>query len=203
MLTEIVEKDAKKNLGVETLQRHAKNWSPQRLLQILRYCREWNSRARNCHIAMMVVKAVTTTVPMGKLTSIDGVPEVLASIAPYAERHFARLDGLVAGSYLLDFTLRSMGSLHGVDVAGGSRSGVEGYAEWAARSKYVLPPTTVDGRVQVGGSVIVGSKTGKMRGDDGNDSSDGDEGVISVGESDTSDDEDGGESISGDDSSTN
>ena len=152
---------------------------------------------------MMVVKAVTTTVPVGKLASIDGVPEVLASIAPYAERHFARLDGLVAGSYLLDFTLRSMGSLHGVDVAGGSRSGVEGYAEWAARSKYVLPPTTVDGRVQVGGSVIVGSKTGKMRGDDGNDSSDGDEGVISVGESDTSDDEDGGESISGDDSSTN
>ena len=59
---------------------------------MLTYCREWNTRARNSHIAMLVVKAVVTTIPAAKLaTEYDGIPKILAGIAPYAERHFDRL----------------------------------------------------------------------------------------------------------------
>ena len=168
-----MEKDTKNSRGIETLQKHVVKWSPDRLKQMLRYCREWNTRARNSHIAMLVVKAVVTTIPAAKLAAkYEGVPEILAGIAPYAERHFDRLDRMVGDSYLLDFTLFSMGSLHG--------SNNEGYNEWAERSKYVLPPKEAEGKIQIGGSLIVGGKKNK-----GNDSDSSDDDIVTIGESDS------------------
>ncbi|EED93422.1 heterotrimeric G protein beta subunit 1 [Thalassiosira pseudonana CCMP1335] len=177
VLTEIVEKDTKSNRGVETLQKHAVKWPLNRLTQILRYCREWNTRARNSHVAMLVVKAVVTTIPAAKLASYEGIPEILAGIAPYAERHFDRLDGMVGNSYLLDFSLFSMGSLHGDND--------ETYGNWLDRSRYVLPPKVIDGRIQVGGSLVVGAKQDK----DSDDDSSSDSSVVTIGDSDTSDDD--------------
>jgi len=173
VLTQIVEKDTKNSRGIETLQKHVVKWSPDRLKQMLKYCREWNTRARNSHIAMLVVKAVVTSIPAAKLASkYEGVPEILAGIAPYAERHFDRLDRMVGDSYLLDFTLFSMGSLHG--------SNNEGYNEWAERSKYVLPPKEAEGKIQIGGSLIVGGKKNK-----GHDSDSSDDDIVTIGESDS------------------
>ena len=122
---------------------------------------------------MLVVKAVVTTIPVTKLSSYEGVPQILAGITPYAQRHFDRLDRMVGDSYLLDYTLFSMGSLHG--------SNNEAYNEWAERSKYVLPPKEADGKIQIGGSLVVGGKTKK---DNDSDSSEDDD-VITVGDSDT------------------
>jgi len=175
VLTEIIEKDTKKSRGIETLQKHAINWDLEQLTQILRYCREWNTRARNSHIAMLVVKAVVTTIPAAKIAAMDGIPEILGGIAPYAERHFDRLDGMVGNSYLLDYTLFSMGSIHGESK--------EGYDEWIAGRKY-LPPKVVEGRIQIGGSLVVEGKKG--RNDD--DSGDSDSDVMTIGDSDTESD---------------
>jgi len=175
VLTDILEKDAASNRGIETLQKHAANWQLDRLVQILKYCREWNTRARNSHIAMLVVKAVVTTIPAAKLATYQGVPEILAGIAPYAERHFDRLDGMVGNSYLMDYTLFSMGSIHGESK--------EGYDEWIAGRKF-LPPKVVEGRIQIGGSLVVEGKKG--RNDD--DSSNSDSDVMTIGDSDTESD---------------
>ncbi|KAL3802390.1 hypothetical protein HJC23_007215 [Cyclotella cryptica] len=178
VLTEIVEKDTKSSRGIVTLQKHAVNWALEQLTQILKYCREWNTRARNSNIAMLVVKAVVTTIPSTKLAAMEGIPEILGGIAPYAERHFDRLERMVENSYLLDFTLFSMGSLHGTTD--------EKYSQWLERSKYVLPPKVADGKVQIGGSLVVGAKKqGNI--DSSDDGSDGS--VITVGESDSSDDD--------------
>lgn len=171
VLTEILEKDAASNRGIETLQKHAPNWQLDRLVQILKYCREWNTRARNSHIAMLVVKAVVTTIPAAKLATYQGVPEILAGIAPYAERHFDRLDGMVGNSYLMDYTLFSMGSIHGESK--------EGYDEWISGRKY-LPPKVVEGRIQIGGSLVVEGKKGRA-----DDSSNSDSDVMTIGDSDT------------------
>ena len=170
VLTEIAERDTENIQGITTLQKHVVKWSPDRLKQVLKYCREWNTRARNSHISMLVTKAVVTTIPVAKLATIEGMSEILAGIVPYAERHFSRLDRMVGDSYLLDFTLFSMGSLHGSDN--------EGYDDWAAQSKYVLPPREAEGRVQIGGSLSVGCTNN----DDGNGS---DDEIITIGESDT------------------
>jgi len=179
VLTQIIEKDSLNNKGVETLRKHVLKWSPDKLKQILKYCREWNTRARNSHIAMLMVKAVVTIIPAAKLATLyDGVPEILAGIAPYAERHFDRLDRMVGDSYLLDFTLHSMGSLQG--------SNNEEYEEWAERSKLVLPPKEAEGRVQIGGSLLVSGKTNK-----GADSDSSDDDIITIGESDTEASSDG------------
>lgn len=143
---------------------------------MLKYCREWNTRARNSHIAMLVVKAVVTTIPSKKLSEMEGIPQIMAGIAPYAERHFDRLDRMVENSYLMDFTLFSMGSLHGTSN--------ETYSDWAERSRYVLPPSAVDGRIQVGGSLVVGAS--KKKAADSSDNS-SDESVVTIGESDSED----------------
>lgn len=173
VLIDIVEKDTKSSRGIETLKGHVAKWSPDRLRQMLKYSREWNTRARNSHIAMLVLKAVVTTIPATKLASYEGVTAILAGIAPYAERHFDRLDRMVGDSYLLDFTLFSMGSLHG--------SNNEDYSKWTERSKYVLPPKEAEGKIQIGGSLIVGGKTNRV---DNKGSSD-DEDIITIGDSDT------------------
>jgi len=175
VLNDILEKDAASSRGIETLQKHAANWQLDRLVQILKYCREWNTRARNSHIAMLVVKAIVTTIPAAKLATYQGVPEILAGIAPYAERHFDRLDGMVGNSYLLDYTLFSMGSIHGESK--------EGYDEWIAGRKY-LPPKVVEGRIQIGGSLVVEGKKGRNNDDSDNSESD----VITIGDSDSESD---------------
>jgi hypothetical protein len=119
-----------------------------------------------------------TSVPADKLASTNGVPEIMAGIMPYAERHFDRLDRLYMSSYLLDFTLVSMGNLDPLDND-------QDFESWEASSKLVLPPTFVDGRVQVGGMDVVG----KARTTAGEDASQSDDEVVTVGDSDSSDEE--------------
>ena len=150
-----------------------------RTTQVIRYCRDWNTRARNSHIAMLVIKAIVTTIPAHKLAKADGVPELLAGITPYSERHFSRLDNLITGSYLLDFTLFSMGHMDVDDVAASKE-----YMEWESNSKLVLPPKQVDGRIQIGGAALVGlhRKAAEM-------ANESDDEVVTVGSSDSSDDD--------------
>jgi U3 small nucleolar RNA-associated protein 13 len=177
VLTSIVEGDLQKGQdGLVSLKKHAKAWSIDRVTQVLKYCREWNTRARNSQIALLVIKSIVTTWPAHKLAAADGVPEILAGILPYAERHFDRLDRLYASSYLLDFALFAMGSL---DAAGAE----EEFAAWESKSKLVLPPTYIDGRVQVGGKALVGHKQNTQE------ESDDEDDVVTIGDSDSSEDE--------------
>lgn len=174
VLTCIVENDIKtKNQnGLATLQRHVKGWSMERTLQILQYCRDWNTRARNSHLSMLVVQAIVTSIPAQTLAATPGIPAILAGITPYAERHFDRLDRLQASTYLLDFVLYSMGSLQDESE--------EAFKAWETSSRLVLPPKRVDARYQVGGSAVVG--THNVEDDDQDE-------VVSIGESEDSSDE--------------
>jgi len=171
VITSIVEQDV--SHALTSLQGHVKDWDMDRTKQILQYCRDWNTRARNSNIAMLVVQAVVTTIPAADLASADGIPEILAGVVPYAERHFDRLDKLFESTYLIDFTLSSMGAL---DL-------YEEYEIWETKSKLVLPPNQIDGRIQVGGTPLVGSIKRAVTGDDDSDE------VVTIGDSESSDDE--------------
>jgi hypothetical protein len=84
------------------------------------------------------------------------------------------MDRLFASSYLLDFALFSMGSLDN------DQSEAE-FAAWESKSKLVLPPAHVDGRIQIGGKAIVGGGSGqRVKGEDYDDD------VSTVGDSDSS-----------------
>mmetsp|Transcript_8312 Transcript_8312/g.15661 ORF Transcript_8312/g.15661 Transcript_8312/m.15661 type:complete len:1054 (+) Transcript_8312:36-3197(+) len=158
--------------AITTLQSYVKAWDTTRILQVLKYCREWNTRSRNSYISMITVKAIFTKFPADQLALVDGLAEVLSGIAPYAERHYERIDRLHSNSYLIDFALLSMGSM---------QSGDDDFILWEKSSKPVLPPKVIDGRVQVGGKDIVG-----FRADDGDSTSSSE--VLTVGESDSGSD---------------
>lgn len=173
VLLALLEKDLSKGTqSLETLTSHIKGWQMSRVSQVLRYCRDWNTRARNSHVAMLTLKAIVTTIPAAQLACVDGLPEILSGIVPYAERHFQRIDKLHASSYLIDFTLHSMGDLQIEDD--------DEYARWEASCKLVLPPKKIDGKVQIGGQTRVGFNENK--------NSDSESEVITIGESDSDSD---------------
>ena len=177
VLTAIVEKDVQKGqTGLRTLQQHTKTWPMEKVTQILKYCRDWNTRARNSHLAMLVVQAVVTSIPAHTLAAAEGLPEIFAGITPYAERHFDRLDRMYANAFLLDYTLFSMG------VIEDDGSAQKEYASWESKCKLVLPPTQLDGRIQIGGNTVVGQRKSA-------DADDSDNEIVSIGDSDSSDDE--------------
>jgi U3 small nucleolar RNA-associated protein 13 len=178
VLNAIIESDLEKGQdGLTSLKSNAKNWTPDQLVRILRYCRDWNTRARNSHVAMLTVKAIVSTVPAYSLAAMEGLPEILAGISPYAERHFERLDCLHSSSYIIDFALSSMGIMEDFckddDV----------YSTWESKSKLVLPPKSIESR-RGGRENLLIRRSGESNTSDLD--SDNDE-VISVGESDFSD----------------
>ena len=189
VLNSMIEIDLQKgNSGLVSIQSYIKGCNHEQILRILRYCREWNTRARNSHVALLTVKAIISTIPIHVLASISGVPEIVAGIIPYIERHYERLDRLHASSYLFDFALASMG----VFDASNDNS-IEEYKKWAADSKLVLPPKKVDGRVDVGGNVIVGAsrnitKTANIYADSDDEDNESNE-LVTIGESDDSEEE--------------
>lgn len=205
----------KKKDPVLVLQKHVATWDIERIAQVTKYCREWNTRAKNSSLAMWVLRAIVTTVPVDKLTSKEAcntehgnLPEIFAGITPYAERHFDRLDRLHSNTYLLDFMLSNMVSLDPIlGSNNGDESDNEEFAAWEATSKPVLPPKFIDGRIQVGGKAIVGkdvpvtASSDEDGSDDGNDS----DAVMTVGdsssESESEDENDGKDDDSSSDSS--
>jgi U3 small nucleolar RNA-associated protein 13 len=150
VLSAIIENDIANGCSnVMTLQKHAKSWDSSRITQLLTYCREWNTRARNCQVSMLTVKAIFTSKAADELAFIDGLQDILEGILPYAERHFDRVDKLCMNSYLVDFILTSMGDVR--------EDNVDEYQRWEKSSKYVLPPTVIDGRIQIGGQTLTGT----------------------------------------------
>mmetsp|Transcript_11272 Transcript_11272/g.32553 ORF Transcript_11272/g.32553 Transcript_11272/m.32553 type:complete len:1059 (-) Transcript_11272:149-3325(-) len=189
VMNSIIERDIqeRKGNGLGSLQDHVKTWDMDRVAQVLKFCRDWNTRARNASVAMLVVQAIFTTIPVERLCATPGIPEIMAGISPYAERHFERLDRLYADTFLLDYVLSNMGELEPTEDAAESE---RLFDDWAASSKLVLPPKNVDGRIQVGGKAIVGSLSKNGTDDEGDD----DDEVHTIGDS--SSDE---ESVVGDD----
>lgn len=151
VINAIIECDLQKegSCGSESLRSYARNWSLETVLRVLRYCREWNTRARNSGTAMLTIRAILTSFRAESLASTQGVPEILAGIIPYAERHFDRLDRLCSDSYIFDYLLNSMGSLD-------DEMHFQKLAAWESSNKLILPTKTVDGRVQVDGIEFVG-----------------------------------------------
>ena len=181
VLNAIIENDLQKgDCGLASLKVYASKWSTDRIVRVLRYCREWNTRAQNSHVALLVVKAIVSTVPVHTLAATDGVPEILAGIIPYAERHFERLDRLHSSSYLLDFALSSMGVIEASDEE-------QDFAVWESSAKLVLPPKRADGRVDVGGSIVVGASLNDPMAESSSDDDydEQDEEVITIGDSDS------------------
>jgi len=199
---------------VAILQKHVASWDIDRIAQVAKYCREWNTRARNSALAMWMIKAIVTTVPVEVLTSKEAnqtahgnLSEIFAGITPYAERHFDRVDRLYSNTYLLDFMLANMSSLDPL-LDDNEANGTDEFGIWEATSKPVLPPKYIDGRIQKGGKAIVGGRgdgaaVTASSDEDGSDDDDDSDAVMTVGDSSSESEDEGEEDKKADDGSTN
>lgn len=86
---------------------YVKSWSVNRIIQVLHYCRDWNTLARNCNVAMLMLRAIVSTVPAQTLAAEDSIKELMEGIIPYTERHYDRIDGLKTDSHIIDYFLKT------------------------------------------------------------------------------------------------
>jgi len=149
VLSSIIENDIENGKDVlDTLKRHVSLWPMNRTTQVLKYCRDWNTRARNSQIAMLIVRAIVGVIPAATLATTDGIPELFAQITPYAERHFDRLDKIHGNSYLIDFTLFSMGTL------------LPEEDNWMSKQNFVLPPKHIVAQIHKAKGISHAEKEG-------------------------------------------
>mgnify|MGYP003386049829 CR=1 FL=1 len=104
-------------------------WSPEDLVQVMGYVKEWNTNSRNSYIVNVLLTSVIRLVGIEELVQMPALADLLAGIAAYSDRHFQRLDRLHEATYLLEFVNSEMSIL--ADTAGGG--GGEG-ADMTARS---------------------------------------------------------------------
>ena len=106
---------------------------PAELAKLMRHIRTWNANAKTSVVAQAILHSIfklrTTNDVSDALGQASGsatasretnsVSEIVQALAPYTERHLARLDRLVQDSYVLDFILAEMdgGMLVGGDEA--------------------------------------------------------------------------------------
>ncbi|KAH9044758.1 U3 small nucleolar RNA-associated protein [Lactarius pseudohatsudake] len=73
------------------------------LVRLLRYIRDWNTRASSAAVAQRVLHAI-----MKHPEDKDDLRELVEGLIPYTERHLARMERLVQESYVVDYVLREM-----------------------------------------------------------------------------------------------
>ncbi|KAL6770716.1 hypothetical protein ACKKBF_B32345 [Auxenochlorella protothecoides x Auxenochlorella symbiontica] len=87
------------------------------LRRLLETVRDWNTHTRSCHAAAALLRAVLCSHAPGELCALPGVAGIVDALAPYTQRHAARLDRLARSAFLLDHVLDSMSMLEPVDEA--------------------------------------------------------------------------------------
>lgn len=88
------------------------------LLRLLRYVRDWNTRASSSAVAQRVLHAIVKLRPAEDIARAfedastgdegNGLHELVEGLIPYTERHLVRMERLVQESYVIDYVLREM-----------------------------------------------------------------------------------------------
>ena len=88
------------------------------LVRLLRYVRDWNTRASSAAVAQRVLHAIVKLRPAedighafgdaGTGEEKIGLHELVEGLIPYTERHLGRMERLVQESYVVDYVLREM-----------------------------------------------------------------------------------------------
>ncbi|XP_061702886.1 transducin beta-like protein 3 [Syngnathoides biaculeatus] len=75
---------------------------------LLRYCGVWNTNARNCLDAQVVLKVLLTHLPPDQLLRYRDARAVLEGLIPYTERHMQRIGRLLQASMFLNYMWQKM-----------------------------------------------------------------------------------------------
>ncbi|KAJ2161488.1 U3 small nucleolar RNA-associated protein [Coemansia sp. RSA 552] len=86
--------------------------APDQLERLLGYVRSWNTNGKLARTAQAVLYCVLTQYTSEAILALPSAKDLISALQPYSERHFSRLDGLLTGSFIIDYTL------HAMDVVG-------------------------------------------------------------------------------------
>uniref|UniRef100_A0A3Q3W174 U3 small nucleolar RNA-associated protein 13 C-terminal domain-containing protein n=1 Tax=Mola mola TaxID=94237 RepID=A0A3Q3W174_MOLML len=75
---------------------------------LLQYCAVWNTNARNCQDAQVVLQVLLTHVPPEELLQYQGARNHLEGLIPYTERHMQRIGRLLQASMFLNYMWQKM-----------------------------------------------------------------------------------------------
>uniref|UniRef100_A0A3Q3W6A1 U3 small nucleolar RNA-associated protein 13 C-terminal domain-containing protein n=1 Tax=Mola mola TaxID=94237 RepID=A0A3Q3W6A1_MOLML len=81
---------------------------------LLQYCAVWNTNARNCQDAQVVLQVLLTHVPPEELLQYQGARNHLEGLIPYTERHMQRIGRLLQASMFLNYMWQKMRVAGGV-----------------------------------------------------------------------------------------
>ena len=81
------------------------------LKQCLEYIRDWNTNAKHCEEAQLLLRMILERYSPQRIASIPGVSSLLEAIEAYSIRHFHRLQKLHQASYVVDYVLDAMNVL--------------------------------------------------------------------------------------------
>ncbi|PNY26914.1 U3 small nucleolar RNA-associated protein 13 [Tolypocladium capitatum] len=93
--------------------------SDEQIFLLLLRLRDWNTNARTAPVAQRILWTLVRSYPASKFSNLSvkgargqqSLKEVLQAIRVYTERHYKRMEELVDGSYLVEYTLQEMDSL--------------------------------------------------------------------------------------------
>ncbi|KAM9780107.1 transducin beta-like protein 3 [Neosynchiropus ocellatus] len=81
---------------------------PDQKESLLRYCAIWNTNARNCLDAQVVLQVLLTHLPPEELMQYQGARTHLEGLIPYTERHMQRIGRLLQTSMFLNYMWQKM-----------------------------------------------------------------------------------------------
>ncbi|CCH62913.1 hypothetical protein TBLA_0I02570 [Henningerozyma blattae CBS 6284] len=84
------------------------NLSNDQVLLLMKRCRDWNTNARTHLVAQRCIRCILLHYNISDLSEIPGMIQIVDSIIPYTQRHYAKVDGLLEESYILDYSLIQM-----------------------------------------------------------------------------------------------
>ncbi|KAJ2366754.1 U3 small nucleolar RNA-associated protein, partial [Coemansia sp. RSA 2611] len=82
--------------------------APDQLERLLKYVRSWNTNGRFARVAQAALHCVLASYPPETILALPAAKDLIAALLPYSERHFSRLDALLTGSFIVDYTLHAM-----------------------------------------------------------------------------------------------
>jgi len=98
----------------------------QQIWTLLERVRDWNTNARTATVAQRVLYCLlksypaTTFVDMAKARRFgagsQGLKDLLRALEVYTDRHFKRMEELIDESYLIEYTLREMDEIAGIQA---------------------------------------------------------------------------------------
>jgi len=104
--------------GSAEVDRVLQDLSSTDLVRLLRYVRDWNTRASSAVIAQRVLHAIVKFRPAVDIAHAfedasmgaegSSLHELVEGLVPYTERHLVRMERLVQESYMIDYVLREM-----------------------------------------------------------------------------------------------